>query len=235
MATSKIEWTEVTWNPLTGCTKISDGCANCYAANFARRLQAMGNARYQNGFKPTVHEDLIELPKSWKAPKKVFVNSMSDLFHEDISTETILKIFKIMNECPQHQFQILTKRSERLKEIASQINWTDNIWMGVTVENNKYYSRIADLKETGARIKFVSAEPLLGSLSEIDLDGIDWLIVGGESGPHSRVMEKAWVEELQQIAKKAKVAFFFKQWGGFNKKKNGKLLNGKIIQEYPKK
>lgn len=233
MANSKIEWTEVTWNPITGCTKISDGCANCYADSFAKRLKAMGNVRYRNGFTPTVHEDLIDIPKSWKSPKKIFVNSMSDLFHEDIPDKIILKIFQTMNACPQHQFQVLTKRPERLIELDSRINWTHNIWMGVTIENDNYLYRADLLRQTGSYIKFVSAEPLLGSIKNINLDNIDWLIVGGESGPKSRPIEKLWVEELQNLAKEHQVAFFFKQWGGFNKKKNGKMLNGKIFQEYP--
>lgn len=235
MSKSKIEWTEVTWNPITGCTKISDGCMNCYAAKFAKRLKAMGNIRYKNEFKPTVHEDLIDLPKSWKSSKKIFVNSMSDMFHEDIPDEVILKIFQTMNECPQHQFQVLTKRPERMVELNKKITWTDNIWMGVTIENDKYLYRADLLKKTDSYIKFISAEPLLGSIKNIDLNNIDWLIVGGESGPNSRPIEKLWVEELQNLAKENNIAFFFKQWGGFNKKKNGKLLNGKIIQEYPNK
>lgn len=235
MANSKIEWTEVTWNPVTGCTKISDGCMNCYAAKFAKRLKAMGNIRYKNGFNLTVHENLIDLPRTWKSPKKIFVNSMSDLFHEDIPDEIILRIFNTMNECPQHQFQVLTKRPERLVDLNKQITWTNNIWMGVTIENDKYLYRADLLRKTDAYIKFISAEPLLGSIKNIDLDNIDWLIVGGESGPNSRQIEKCWVEELQNLAKDNHVAFFFKQWGGFNKKKSGKLLNGKIFQEYPKK
>lgn len=233
MAKSKIEWTETTWNPITGCTKISDGCANCYAANFAKRLHAMGNRRYTNGFKVTIHKDLIDKPKTWKTPKKIFVNSMSDIFHENVPDEIILSIFKTMNECPQHQFQVLTKRPERLLLLDNKINWTNNIWMGVTIENDKYLYRADILRQTSAKIKFISAEPLLGSLSAINLTNIDWLIVGGESGPHSRPIQKIWVEELQKLANQNRVAFFFKQWGGFNKKKNGKKLNGKIIQEYP--
>ncbi len=233
MSTSKIEWTEITWNPITGCTKTSDGCLNCYADRFAKRLKAMGNKRYKNGFEVTIHEDLIEEPKKWKTPKKVFVNSMSDIFHEKVPDDIILSIFKTMNECPQHQFQILTKRPERLKSLNKKIKWTKNIWLGVTIENDKYLYRGDILKNTSAYIKFISAEPLIGSLKDINLDGIDWLIVGGESGPHCRPIEKKWVEELLELAQKSNVAFFFKQWGGVNKKKNGKALNGKIIQEYP--
>ena len=233
MANSKIEWTEVTWNPITGCTKISDGCANCYAEKFARRLQAMGNPRYQNGFVPTVHEDLIDLPKTWRTPRKVFVNSMSDLFHDDVPDEVILRIFDTMNETPQHQFQVLTKRPDRLVNLNQRITWTENIWMGVTIESDRYLARADLLRQTNAFIKFISAEPLLSSIRDINLERIDWLIVGGESGPNARPIEKVWVEELQKLALRNNVAFFFKQWGGVNKKKNGKLLNGKIIQEYP--
>ena len=233
MGNSKIEWTEVTWNPITGCSKISDGCLNCYAASFAKRLQAMGNIRYINGFTPTVHEDLIELPFRWKTPKMVFVNSMSDIFHEKISEKSILQIFDTMNKCPQHEFQVLTKRPERLVELNNKITWTDNIWMGVTIESDKYLDRADLLRACGAKTKFISAEPLLSSLTGINLENIDWLIVGGESGARSRPIQKEWVEELQRLSADNNVAFFFKQWGGFNKKKNGKLLNGKIFQAYP--
>jgi Bacteriophage protein gp37 len=235
MAQSKIEWTEETWNPITGCTKCSEGCLHCYAETFARRLQAMGNSRYINGFNVTIHEDLIKKPFEWKKPKLVFVNSMSDLFHEDIPDEIILRIFQVMNKASKHTFQILTKRSNRLVKLSKQINWTNNIWMGVSIENQNVLFRCEDLKETGAYIKFISAEPLLGSLSMLDLKGIDWLIVGGESGSGSRPIEESWVLELRNIALNAQTAFFFKQWGGYNKKKNGKLLGGKVIQEYPSK
>lgn len=235
MGISKIEWTEVTWNPITGCSKISDGCLNCYAANFAKRLQAMGNIRYANGFQPTVHKDLIDLPFQWKTPKRVFVNSMSDIFHEQIPDKYILQIFDTMNQCRQHEFQVLTKRPERLSSLNDKIVWTDNIWMGVTIESDKYLNRADMLRNCGARIKFISAEPLLSRLNNLNLTDIDWLIVGGESGPHCRPIKKEWVEELLDLAKDNNTAFFFKQWGGFNKKKNGKLLNGKIYQDYPNK
>lgn len=235
MGISKIEWTEVTWNPITGCSKISDGCINCYAAAFAKRLKAMGNIRYKNGFQPTVHEDLIDLPFQWKTPKRVFVNSMSDIFHEQIPDKYILQIFETMNQCRQHEFQVLTKRPERLSSLNDKIVWTDNIWMGVTIESDKYLNRADMLRHCGARIKFISAEPLLSRLNNLNLTDIDWLIVGGESGPHCRPIKKEWVEELLDLAKDNNTAFFFKQWGGFNKKKNGKLLNGKIYQDYPNK
>lgn len=235
MAQSKIEWTEETWNPITGCTKCSNGCTHCYAATFARRLQAMGNPRYINGFEVTIHEDLFERPFEWKKPKLVFVNSMSDLFHENVPDDVILQLFDVMNRSPKHTFQVLTKRSKRLVELSLKIKWTKNIWMGVSVENRSSLFRCEDLKETDAYIKFISAEPLLESLSTMNLNGIDWLIVGGESGAGSRPIAENWVLELQQLALETKTAFFFKQWGGFNKKKNGKLLNGKVVQAFPHK
>lgn len=234
MAQSKIEWTEETWNPITGCSKCSAGCAHCYAESFAKRLQAMGNARYKNGFDVTIHFDLFQKPFSWKKPKLVFVNSMSDLFHEDVPDQVILQLFEIMNQCPQHTFQILTKRSKRLQELSSRIRWTRNIWMGVSIENEDVLYRRNDLVQTGAVVKFISAEPLIAPLSNLNLDGIDWLIVGGESGPHCRPIEKNWVLELQNAAHISGTAFFFKQWGGVHKKQNGNLLNGQIYQEYPR-
>lgn len=230
---SKIEWTEATWNPVTGCTKISQGCQHCYAATMAKRLKAMGNVRYINEFNVTIHDDLISRPLEWKKGKMIFVNSMSDLFHVEVDDKTILSIFDTMNKASWHTFQVLTKRPERLLELSNQIKWTDNIWMGVTVESNDYVGRCDILKKTGAKIKFVSAEPLLEDLRDIDLDGIDWLIVGGESGPGARKMEKDWIMNLKQKALKSGTAFFFKQWGGVNKKKNGKLLDGREVQEYP--
>ena len=235
MAQTKIEWTEETWNPITGCTKCSSGCANCYAESFARRLQAMGNPRYRNGFDVTIHEDLFTKPLTWEKPKLVFVNSMSDIFHEQVPTDVILRLFEVMNQSERHTFQILTKRSKRLVELAPQINWTNNIWMGVSVESSQVLFRCDDLKNTDAHIKFISAEPLLESLSTIDLVGIDWLIVGGESGAGCRPMMKDWVVELEQLAYNTGTAFFFKQWGGFRKKSSGNLLDGKIVQAYPTK
>ena len=234
MAT-KIEWTEETWNPTTGCTKYSSGCEHCYAASFAKRLKAMGSPRYASGFDVTVHRDLFEKPLEWKKPKMIFVNSMSDLFHDSIPDEDILAIFKTMNKANWHIFQVLTKRSARLLKLSPQIEWTDNIWMGVSVENKASIYRSEDLKMTGAKIKFVSAEPLLESISNINLHGIDWLIVGGESGPQSRPMDKSWVLELRDHAQENGIPFFFKQWGGFNKKKNGSMLDGRLYKEYPRK
>lgn len=234
MAASKIEWTEETWNPITGCSKCSAGCQHCYAEIFAKRLQAMGNERYKDAFKVTVHRDLFEKPLDWKKPKMIFVNSMSDIFHEDIPEQDILDLFDVMNRATWHTFQVLTKRADRMVELSDRINWTDNIWMGVSVENSDALNRCEQLKETGAKIKFVSAEPLLESISDIDLTGIDWLIVGGESGAGSRPMEKEWVIELRDKAEDSDVAFFFKQWGGTRKKKAGSDLDGKQYKAYPK-
>ena len=234
MAASKIEWTEETWNPITGCSKCSAGCQHCYAEIFAKRLQAMGNERYKDSFKVTVHRDLFEKPLDWKKPKMIFVNSMSDIFHEDIPEQDILDLFDVMNRATWHTFQVLTKRADRMVELSDRINWTDNIWMGVSVENSDALNRCEQLKETGAKIKFVSAEPLLESISDIDLTGIDWLIVGGESGAGSRPMEKEWVIELRDKAEDSDVAFFFKQWGGTRKKKAGSDLDGKQYKAYPK-
>lgn len=233
MAASKIEWTEETWNPITGCTKCSAGCEHCYAEKFAKRLKAMGNERYKDGFKVTVHRDLFEKPLEWQKPKMIFVNSMSDIFHDDIPEQDILELFGVMNRANWHTFQVLTKRADRMLELSDRINWTDNIWLGVSIENANYIHRCDILKQTGAQIKFVSAEPLLGSLAELDLEGIDWLIVGGESGAGSRPMEKEWVIELRDKAKEAGVPFFFKQWGGTRKKKAGSLLDGKQYKQYP--
>ena len=232
---SKIEWTEATWNPITGCTKCSAGCEHCYAATLAKRLKAMGNVRYKNGFEVTVHRDLFTRPLEWKKPKMTFVNSMSDIFHEKISDEDILQLFEIMNKAHWHTFQVLTKRPDRLVDLSSQINWTPNIWMGVTVENTCALERLAKLKRCGAKIKFVSAEPLLESINQIDLNGIDWLIVGGESGAGCRPLEKKWVIELRDIAKRSNTPFFFKQWGGFHHSQAGSELDGVEYKEYPLK
>jgi len=233
MQFSKIEWTEVTWNPTTGCNKVSDGCKNCYAEAFSRRLKGMGIDKYKNGFKLTLHPDVIDFPKKLKKPHKIFVNSMSDLFHEKVPLEFIQQVFKVMNECPQHIFQVLTKRAERLEELSPFLNWSDKIWMGVSVENEKVQNRILHLANTQARIKFLSLEPLLGSLPNLNLNKIDWVIVGGESGTKSRKIEKSWVEEIHKQCVKNNVAFFFKQWGGMNKKANGRELNGKTYSEMP--
>lgn len=235
MNKTKIQWTEMTWNPITGCTKISDGCLNCYAARMAKRLKAMGNPRYINEFEVTVHKDLLEVPLDIKQPKMIFVNSMSDLFHKDVPDDIIIKVFETMNKAHWHTFQVLTKRPERVLEMdqAGLLKWSPNIWMGTTVENDKYVDRIDKLRETKANIKFLSCEPLLGSLKDISLEEINWVIVGGESGPKSREMKKGWVLELKDLCEKDGVAFFFKQWGGINKKKSGRMLDGKTYDEYP--
>jgi protein gp37 len=233
-ANSSIEWTESTWNPITGCTKISPGCKNCYAERMAKRLKAMGQPNYANGFKLTLQEHAVELPLSWRKPQTIFVNSMSDLFHKDVPTEFIQKMFDVMRRAHWHQFQILTKRSERLLEIDSQLQWAPNIWMGVSVENRDYKFRIDDLRKTHAHIKFLSLEPLLGPLTPMNLRGIDWVIVGGESGPKSRAMKPEWVMDIRNDCLKKGVPFFFKQWGGVQKKKNGRLLEGKKWSQLPK-
>jgi protein gp37 len=231
---TKIEWTEVTWNPVTGCSKISEGCKNCYAERMALRLKAMGQENYRNGFNLTCHKHMVDKPLSWSGRKTVFVNSMSDLFHQDVPSEFIRDVFKTMNSASQHIFQVLTKRPERIADVAKMLKWTENIWMGVTVENGKYINRIDSLRTVGAQTKFLSIEPMIGPIDNLDLNSIDWVIVGGESGPGARPIEKVWVEGVHQECKKQKVPFFFKQWGGVNKKKNGRLLYGKTWDETPK-
>ena len=228
-----IEWTDSTWNPVTGCTKISSGCTNCYAERMALRLQAMGNPSYTNGFSVTLHEDALALPLKWKKPQTIFVNSMSDLFHEDIPLEFIRHVFDIMRRADWHCFQILTKRSDRMLELNPRLQWASNIWMGVTVEANNYNYRIEHLKRTGAKVKFLSLEPLLSPISNLHLKGIDWVIVGGESGPKARPMKKEWVVDIKNQCQNEKVPFFFKQWGGINKKKAGRELDGRIWNETP--
>ena len=231
---SAIEWTESTWNPVTGCTKISSGCKNCYAERMAKRLQAMGQPNYRNGFKLTCHPHVLELPLHWKKSQMIFVNSMSDLFHRQVPLEFILKIFDTMNKASQHVFQILTKRTSRLEELSVVLPWSENIWMGITVENSDYKERIDFLRRTGAFIKFLSLEPLLDDIGDLDLEGIDWVIVGGESGPKARPIQDNWVRKIKEQCKEQKVSFFFKQWGGVNKKKNGRLLDGQTWDEMPK-
>lgn len=228
MTSSKIEWTDSTWNPITGCSKISEGCRHCYAERMAKRLRLMGVNRYSNGFTLTIHEDLFELPLTWKKPRTIFVNSMSDLFHEDIPVEVIKKLFFVMEKASQHTFQILTKRAERLADIAGELAWPKNVWMGVTVESEEYSSRIDDLKKVPAAVRFISFEPLLSEISyKHSLKDIHWIIVGGESGPEARPMEESWALGLKRMSERDGAAFFFKQWGGTNKKKAGRLLDGK--------
>ncbi len=233
MAQSSIEWTEMTWNPTTGCSKISTGCKFCYAEIMSKRLKAMGVEKYKDNFKVRTHEDALKIPYTWKHSKVVFVNSMSDLFHKEITLEFIQKVFKVMNDNPQHVFQVLTKRAERLLELHTELKWTHNIWMGVSVENAKEKHRIDDLRQINARVKFLSLEPLLAHLGEINLENIDWVIVGGESGHKPRPMDADWVLDIQEQCKEKSVAFFFKQWGGKNKKANGRTLNGRTYDEMP--
>ena len=234
MATvSTIEWTEMTWNPVTGCLKVSQGCKHCYAERMAKRLRAMGAVRYRNGFEPTLHEDLVDLPKRWKKPRVIFVNSMSDLFQEDVPDDFIRRVFATMRTCPQHTFQILTKRSERLKELGKTLLWTENIWMGVSVEDARVQGRITDLTAVPAHIRFLSCEPLIGPLENIPLKDIHWVIVGGESGPGSRPMKREWVESIHRQCRRNKVPFFFKQWGGVRKDMTGRELYGRTYDEMP--
>ncbi|MBI2907074.1 MAG: phage Gp37/Gp68 family protein [Chloroflexi bacterium] len=230
---SPIEWTEATWNPLTGCTKVSAGCLHCYAARMAPRLRAMGQKNYANGFQLTLHEDVVDRPLSWKKPRMIFVNSMSDLFHEDVPLTFILKVFSAVRQAWWHRFQILTKRSSRLLELDSLIEWPDNVWMGVTVEDADNLFRADDLRKTSARHKFLSLEPLLGPLPNLNLNGIDWVIVGGESGPGARPMREEWVLEIRDLCATWGVPFFFKQWGGVNKKRAGRLLAGRLWDQIP--
>ncbi|MEW6536206.1 MAG: phage Gp37/Gp68 family protein [Candidatus Auribacterota bacterium] len=233
MATSKIEWTESTWNPVTGCTKISPGCQNCYAERMANRLQAMGQNNYKDGFLIRLHPQTFQLPLSWKKSQMIFVNSMSDLFHTEVPLEYISMIFEVMQKAHWHTFQILTKRAERLLELGKNLPWSFNIWMGVSVENADYKYRIDLLKQSPAFIKFISFEPLIAPVGEVDLSGIDWVIVGGESGPKSRELKPEWAIELRDQCLSQNVPFFFKQWGGFNKKKNGRILEGRTWEEVP--
>ena len=234
MATkSTIEWTEATWNPVTGCTKISDGCKNCYAALMAKRLHAMGNVRYQNEFKVTLHPDLVDLPLKWKRPRQIFVNSMSDMFHKDIPFDFIQSVFNTMEKAHWHTFQILTKRSDRLIEVCNQLQWPDNVWQGVSVENVKVLHRIDHLREVPAHVRFLSIEPLIGPLENLNLEGIHWVIVGGESGPRARPMNEEWVRSIRDQCIEQNVAFFFKQWGGVQKHRHGRELDGRTWDEFP--
>lgn len=233
MAQSSIEWTEMTWNPTTGCTKISAGCKYCYAEVMTRRLQAMGVEKYKDGFAIRTHDDALQIPYSWKGSKIVFVNSMSDLFHPEVPLEFIKRVFRVMNDTPQHTYQVLTKRAERLNELHTQLNWTPNIWMGVSVEDSRVLSRIDLLRNTNAKTKFLSCEPLIGPLMNMNLQNIDWVIVGGESGRKARKIEEWWVWDIRYQCQEQEVAFFFKQWGGINKKKSGRQLGGQTYDEMP--
>lgn len=233
-AQSSIEWTEATWNPVTGCTKISPGCEQCYAERMALRLQAMGQANYTQGFNLALQPHALDLPLRWKKPRAIFVNSMSDLFHDDVPDHFIQQVFDVMRGAHWHQYQVLTKRSERLLELSPLLCWEPHIWMGVSVETEKYAKRIDHLRATSAHTKFLSLEPLLGPLRNLNLSGIDWVIVGGESGPMARPMDQAWVVDIRNQCRRAGVPFFFKQWGGVHKKKAGRLLEGRTWNELPK-
>jgi protein gp37 len=233
MAQSTIEWTEATWNPVTGCSKISPGCKHCYAEVMARRLQAMGQPNYRDGFRLTLHPAMLERPLAWRRPQMVFVNSMSDLFHEDVPLSFIRQVLDAMRRASWHTFQVLTKRAERLEQLSGQLEWPGNAWVGVSVERQDYAFRIAHLRRTPARVRFLSLEPLLGSLRGLDLQGIDWVIVGGESGPRARLMDPRWVFEILRQCQAAGVPFFFKQWGGRNKKRAGRELAGRTWDEFP--
>ncbi len=230
---SKIEWTQCTWNPVTGCTKISPGCLNCYAKRMALRLKAMGQPNYRNGFRVTTHPHVLETPLRWKQPRTVFVNSMSDLFHKDVPFDFILRIFDVMNRTSRHTYQILTKRSDRLLKLNKKLMWPSNIYMGVTVENGDYTYRIDDLRQTSAAIKFLSLEPLLGPIPNLNLEGIDWVILGGESGPGARPMQSEWALDIRDQCIAEDVPFFFKQWGGVNRKKTGRILQGRTWNQTP--
>lgn len=233
MARSAIEWTEATWNPVTGCDKVSPGCKHCYAEVMARRLQGMGQANYRKGFELTLQPHMLDRPLRWRKPQIVFVNSMSDLFHKEIPLEFVRQVFDVMTRASWHTFQVLTKRADRLEELAPALPWPANVWMGVSVEREDYSFRIDHLRKTPASVKFLSLEPLLGPLSCLDLRGIDWVIVGGESGPRARPMEGEWVRDIQCQCRKVSVPFFFKQWGGRSKKASGRLLGGRTFDEMP--
>ena len=234
MATlSKIEWTETTWNPVTGCTKISYGCKHCYAERMSKRLQAMGMEKYRRGFEVVVHDSVLQEPLKWKNPTLVFVNSMSDLFHKAVPTEFVQSVFGVMNQASQHTFQVLTKRPGRVKQIDARLDWAPNIWLGTSVESERWLDRLDRLKATGASTKFLSLEPLLRPLPDLDLSGIDWVIVGGESGPGARPMDAEWVREIRDNCVDSNVPFFFKQWGGVFKKRTGRTLDGRTWDEMP--
>jgi len=230
---SHIEWTHATWNPVTGCTKVSPGCKHCYAERMAHRLQLMGQPKYRSGFAVTLHPDVLCLPSKWKKPRLVFVNSMGDLFHDQIPLSFIEQVFEVMAASKQHVFQLLTKRSERLAELAPHLPWPDNLWMGVTVENADYTYRIADLQTVPAKVRFLSVEPLLGPIPRLPLDGIDWVALGGESGPLARPMELAWARQIRDQCQAAEVSFLFKQWGGPSRRARGRLLDGRLWDEMP--
>ena len=230
---STIEWTHATWNPVTGCEKISPGCKNCYAERMSERLRLMGQPNYRNGFAVTLQPHMLEVPLGWKRPQRIFVNSMSDLFEESVPVDYVRAVLDVARRAHWHRFQVLTKRAERLAALDAELDWPPNVWMGVSVENADYVDRIDDLRTTGAQVKFLSLEPLLGPLKKLKLKNIDWVIVGGESGHRARPMDPAWVTDIRDQCAKADVAFFFKQWGGKNKKKAGRVLEGKTYDAMP--
>lgn len=230
---SGIEWTDATWNPVTGCDKISPGCKNCYAEKMANRLKLMRQENYRNGFKLTLQPQALEIPLKWRSPRMIFVNSMSDLFHHDVPLSYIKEVFRVMNQANHHVFQVLTKRHERLLEVHAELTWTENIWMGVSVESQTFVKRVDYLRQTGAKTKFLSIEPLIGEILKLDLAGIDWVIVGGESGPKARPMKEEWVLQLRDLCENADVPFFFKQWGGVQKHKTGRELQGRTYSAMP--
>ena len=231
---SSIEWTDVTWNPVTGCTKISHGCKHCYAERMAKRLREMGVEKYRDGFSVNVHESTLSDPLEWKQPRFVFVNSMSDLFHKSVPAEFIERVFDVMSRAPQHRFQVLTKRPSRVAQMEGRLNWAPNVWLGVSIESERCMGRLATLKGTGAHVKFLSLEPLLGPLPNMELDGIDWVIVGGESGPGARPMEADWVRDIRDQCESNDVPFFFKQWGGVFKKRTGRTLDNREWNQMPR-
>jgi len=230
---SAIEWTDATWNPVTGCTKISPGCKHCYAERLAKRLQAMGNPRYRNRFRVTLHRDQLELPLRWRRPKRIFVNSMSDLFHERVPEEFIADVLRTAKKTPWHTYQILTKRPDRMAEITTNFPQLRNVWLGTSVENADYLDRIDELRCVRSAVRFVSFEPLLGSVAGANLTNIQWAIVGGESGPRARPMDRRWVYEIEEACRRFGTAFFFKQWGGKNKKAAGRVIDGRTYDEMP--
>ena len=230
---SGIEWTDATWNPVTGCTKISPGCKHCYAERLAARLQAMGNPRYRRGFAVTLHEDQLTLPLRWRRPKRIFVNSMSDLFHEAVPEGFIRRVFEVMGSAPHHVFQVLTKRSRRLAMLGASLPWAPNIWQGVSVESSGYVGRVRDLRRVPAAVRFLSIEPLLGPIPGLPLEGVDWVIVGGESGGGRRPMHPDWVLQIRDQCVAAGVPFFFKQWGGRTPRTGGRVLDGRTWDGMP--
>lgn len=230
---SEIEWTDMTWNPVTGCTKISQGCKHCYAERMAKRLRAMGVARYRDGFAVRLHPGVLAEPDRWTGSRRVFVNSMSDLFHKDVPLGFIARAFEVIERNPHHTFQILTKRVGRVAQLAPSLSWPPNLWLGTSVEHAKTAARIDQLRQVPAAVRFLSLEPLIGPLDDLDLTGIHWVIVGGESGPGARAMQPAWVESILARCREADVPFFFKQWGGVRKKRTGRSLNGQTYDEFP--